>query len=313
MHFDFTNILIIITGTINLTLLGFLISFFKTFREISQEREQLIKEQKNLSDAKTQVVEKELAYTDRQNKQLLQEKEHLEKQISESLKAEGFDINYLLNNSTLREFTAGFTEKIELLTKKLEDVQNKNHLETSDGKYHYVLGSSFIMNRDWEKAAYHLDMAVISFPEDWQIHVSRGVSYSNMRGNKKANIKAIEAYTQAIIYAPEDEKEFLNKIHIYRGAIYKRINLLKEALLDIEYGLANTTDADIIADGNYNLACIFAMQNEREKLLVLLKKLKNQKVFMKGIQYHLNDYFINFKNDKEFLELLIEGRVSLNL
>jgi tetratricopeptide (TPR) repeat protein len=308
MKFDLSTIVTIITGVINLTLLGFLINFFKTFREISQEREQLIKEQKNLSESKTQVVEKELAYTDRQNKQLLQEKEQLQKQLSEALKSEGIDINFLLNNSSLKELTAGFTDKVEHLTRKLEDVQehiqnNKQH-DIIDGEYHLSLGNGFVVNSNWAKATYHLDLAAISYPEDWNLHFTRGVSYANMRGGTNTNIKGIEAYTQAIIHIPGYENEFKSKIHIYRGALFKRINKLDEAELDVEFGLANTQDRYFIADAKYNLACIYAMQNKREKLFSVLRELKNSNTFKPGLRFHLNDYFLNFKTDKEFLELI---------
>lgn len=308
MHFDIATTLTIITGVINLTLLGFLINFFKTFREISQERELLIKEQKNLSDTKTQVAEKELAYTDRQNKQLLQEKEQLQKQLSEALKSEGIDINFLINNSSLKELTAGFAEKVEHLTRKLEgiheNIQNNKPQDIFDGEYHLSLGNGFAVNNNWEKATYHLDLAAISYPEDWNLHFTRGISYANMRGGAKTNIKGIEAYTQALIYIPDFEKEFKSNIHIYRGAIFKRINKLDEALMDVEFGMANTNDRFFIADAKYNLACIYAMQNKREKLFAILRELKLANTFQTGIRHHLDDYFQNFKSDKEFLELI---------
>lgn len=307
MTFDLTTIITIITGVINLTLLGFLIHFFKTFREIAHEREQLIKEQKNLSDTKTQVVEKELAYTDRQNKQLIAEKEQLQRQLAETLNSGGIDLNFILNNSLLKDMTSNFTEKVENLTKKLEEIQNgtkDNKIEIFDGDYHMTLGKGFVVNRNWKKAAYHLDLAALSFPDDWNLHFTRGISYANIRGDNNTNIKSIEAYTQAIMYLPDSEQQYKSKIYIYRGAIFKRIGKIDEAEIDVKYGLSNTEDDFLIADAKYNLACIYAMRGDREKLFDALKDLRKMNIFKPGLRHHLNDYFAKFKNDREFLSLI---------
>ncbi len=275
MTFDLTTIVTIITGVINLTLLGFLIHFFKTFREIAQEREQLIKEQKNLSDSKTQVVEKELAFTDRQNKQLIAEKEQLQRQLSEAFKSEGIDINFILNNSSLKDLTSEFSEKVEHLTKKLEEIQigtNSNKQEIFDGNYHLSLGNGFVVNRNWRKAAFHLDLAALSYPDDWDLHFTRGVCYANIRGDNNTNVKSIEAYTQAIIHIPDGDRQNKSKIYIYRGAIFKRIGKLDEAELDVKYGLSNTDSDFFLADAKYNLACIYALRGDREKLFLVASK-----------------------------------------
>ena len=99
---DIQTTISIVTGIINLVLLTFLINFFKTYREIAKEREDLIKEQKNLSDVRTQIAKDELALVDRQNKQLISEKDILQDQLTEILKSEGVDKSFILDNGLLK-------------------------------------------------------------------------------------------------------------------------------------------------------------------------------------------------------------------
>jgi tetratricopeptide (TPR) repeat protein len=299
----------IVTGIINLVLLTFLIHFFRTFREIAKEREDLIKEQKNLSDTKVEVVEKELAFTDRQNIQLNNEKEMLQKQLTEILKSEGVDKSFLLDNSLLKNLTGDFIEKVDILTSKLEKIElsvNQNgHTVSIDGTYHLSIGNGYIISEDWVKATYHLDLASQAFPNDSNIHFTRGVCYANIRGGIETDCKSIEAYSRAIIYLKDSEKETRNRSYIYRGAMFKRIGKLDEAECDIKFGLANTLNRDFQADGLYNLACIYAMYGDKENLLGTIKLIKQaDKSYLLAIKYHLSDYFVNFKNDADFIKII---------
>lgn len=299
----------IVTGIINLVLLTFLFNFFKTYREIAKEREEIIKEQKNLSDSKTQVVERELAYTDRQNKQLTNEKETLQKQLMEILKSEGVDNSFLLDNSFLKNLTGDFIEKVDSLTTKLEKVElsiNKNgKAENIDGSYHLSIGNGYIVSKDWAKATYHLDIASQAFPNDSNIHFTRGVCYANIRGGNETDSKSIEAYSKAIIYLKDSEKETRNKAYIYRGAMFKRLRKLDEAECDIKFGLANTLNRHFQADGLYNLACIYAMRSDKHNLLGTIKVIKQiDNSYLSAIKYHLSNYFVNFKNDDDFKMLI---------
>jgi hypothetical protein len=306
---DIQTTVSIITGVINLALLGFLINFFKTFREIAKEREDLIKEQKNLSDSKTQVVEKELAFTDRQNKQLTSEKDTLQKQLTEVLKSQGVDKNFLLDNNILKNLTDDFVSKVDSLTSKLEKIElavNQNgNSEIIDGSYHLSIGNGYIVSKDWVKATYHLDLASQAFPHESNIHFTRGVCYANLRGGTETDIKSIDAYSKAIIYFSETEKETRNKTYIYRGAMFKRLGKLDEAECDIKFGLSQTINKHFQADGLYNLACIYAMRNDKENLFGVIKVIKQTDFsYISAIKYHLMDYFKNFKDNEDFLKLI---------
>lgn len=309
MSLDLQTVISIITGVINLVLLTFLINFFKTFREIAKEREELIKEQKNLSDSKTQVVEKELAFTDRQNKQLLTEKESLQKQLTEVLKSEGVDKSFVLDNSLLKNLTLDFIAKVDMLTTKLEKVElaiNQNgEPKKIDGDYHLSIGNGFIISKDWEKAVYHLDLASQVFPLDPNIHFTRGVCYANIRGGRETDGKSIEAYSRAIVYLSDTEKETRSKAYIYRGAMLKRLGKLDEAENDIKFGLSHTSNKHFQSDALYNLACIYAMRNEKDNLYSAIKLIRQSNVsYIDAIKYHIRDYFINFKEDIEFNKLI---------
>ena len=307
--YDIQTIITVITGVINLVLLTFLIHFFKTFREIANEREALIKEQKNLSDARNAVVEKELAYTDRQNKQLLSEKETLQARLTEVLKTEGFDKSFVLDPSLVKNLPANFIEKVDLLTSNLEKIEltlnQDKPLEAIDGNYHLSVGNGYIVNKDWKKAVYHLDLASQVFPNDPDIHFTRGVCYANIRGGNTTDSRSIEAYSSAIIYLAGTEFETRNKAYIYRGAMFKRLGKLEEAESDIKFGLAHTLNKHFQADGLYNLACIYSMKNDKENLLNTIKLITiTGKSYISAIKKHQSDYFLNFKDDEEFKKLI---------
>lgn len=307
MTIDLQTTISVVTGIINLVLLGALINFFKTYREIAKEKEELIKEQKNLSDSKTQIVEKELAYTDRQRKQLEIEKEHLQKKLTDILKTEGIGKNFILEPDILQNLTSDFIDKVDLLTTKLELIASENEeLKPIDGNYHLSLGNGYIISKDWEKAAYHLEYASKAFPTDPNIHFTRGVCYSNMRGGIDTDRKCIDAYSKAITYISNSDKETRNKAYIYRGAMLKRIGKLDEAENDIKFGISQTKNKYFLADGTYNLACIYAMKGNKEQLYDTIKLLKTKynNSHMATIKYHLNDYFKDFKNDDPFNTLI---------
>lgn len=299
----------IVTGGINLVLLKFLINFFKTYREIAKEREDLIKEQKNLSDTRTQVAKDELAYTDRQNKQLIGEKEVLQKQLTEILKSQGVDKSFLLDNSALKNLTDDFRGKVDNLTSKLEKIElvvnQSSHEEIIDGSYHLSVGNGYIISKDWEKATYHLDLASQAFPSDSNIHFTRGVCYANIRGGVETDRRSVDAYSKAIVYLPSIEKETRNKAYIYRGAMFKRLGKLDEAECDIRFGLSYTLNKHFKADGLYNLACIHAMRNEKEDLLSVIQTIKQTDIsYLSVIKYHFSDYFRDFKDDVDFKKLI---------
>jgi tetratricopeptide (TPR) repeat protein len=302
---DIQTTISIVTGIINLVLLTFLINFFKTYREIAKEREDLIKEQKNLSDVRTQIAKDELALVDRQNKQLISEKDILQDQLTEILKSEGVDKSFILDNGLLKSLKTDFIKKVEDLTTKLEKidktVEKNGDKIVIDGSYHLSIGNGYIVNKEWEKATYHLGLASQVYPQDSNIHFTRGVCYANIRGGIDSDRKSIEAYSQAIIYLSDEKKETRNKAYIYRGAMYKRLGKLDEAENDINFGLSNTGSKHIKADGLYNLACIHSMKNDKENLLEVIKLIKQtDSSYLSAIKYHFMDYFRNFKDDDAF-------------
>jgi hypothetical protein len=306
---DIQTTISVITGVINLVLLTFLIHFFRTFREIANEREALIKEQKNLSDSRNEVVKTELDFADRQNKQLLSEKESLQAQLTAVLKTEGVDKSFVLDSELFKNLSSDFIEKVDVLTSKLEKIEltfnQKEQPETIDGNYHLSVGNGYIINKDWIKAVYHLDLASQAFPNDADIHFTRGVCYANIRGGKIADSKSIEAYSNAIIYFTDTELEIRNKAYIYRGAMFKRLGKLDEAESDLRFGLTHTINKHFKADGLYNLACIYSMKNDKENLINTIKAIKiTEKSYISAIKNHQSDYFLNFKDDEEFKKLI---------
>ncbi|WP_439380849.1 TPR end-of-group domain-containing protein [Amycolatopsis lexingtonensis] len=157
--------------------------------------------------------------------------------------------------------------------------------------------------QQWGEAARYLDEYVKSV-DDWQVHWSRGVAYGNERGGITTDLSALRAYNDAIALSPKtiDPNDFA-RLHSYRGAMLKRLGRLDEAEADLLLAKKLANRDFELADIAYNLSCIYAMMGRKYDALTALRSLQALDG-MHMVLGHLDDYFVDLRNDPEFRQLV---------
>ena len=84
----------------------------------------------------------------------------------------------------------------------------------------------------------------------------------------------------------------------------KRLNRVVEAESDLNLALSFADGGYELVDIKYNLACVYALKGERNKMLDMVRELKSQRRQIGAIRFHLTDFFSKCSDDKEFLALL---------
>lgn len=172
------------------------------------------------------------------------------------------------------------------------------------------LGKAFAAEGRWLEAAHQLDQYVVTNPSDWQTQFLRGVVYINSRDSTETNLQGLRAYNEALAFADERiDPNLRARLHAYRGAALKRLHRLDEAESELLFARRFAMDSYEITDIASNLAGVYALAGDREKMLDEVRKIKQaptklSKEYIAGIQSHLGDYFSEFKNDSELMSLL---------
>jgi len=86
--------------------------------------------------------------------------------------------------------------------------------------------------------------------------------------------------------------------------MFKRLGRISEAIKDFKEAQKYASNYYEAHNIIYNLACTYAMKKERRLLFDMLNQLSSHKMEMSRIRSHLNDYFIHYKTDKDFLKLI---------
>jgi Flp pilus assembly protein TadD len=155
------------------------------------------------------------------------------------------------------------------------------------------------------EAAKQFDEYIKHRPLDWDVHFSRAVAYANSREGLVTNTATLRSYNEAIALAPPDiDGNLRARLFSYRGGILKRLRRLEEAEADLMIAQKYATDDYETNDIKYNLAGVYALKGDRRKLLETVNQLRSAPQCLVAIHAHLNDYFANFANDKEFLQAI---------
>lgn len=132
----------------------------------------------------------------------------------------------------------------------------------NDANIHLSMAKTYSIAKVWSSAISQFELALPNLPIDWNNYMLYGIACANSRNNSHY-LKAIEAYSNAIVYIPDNaEVNMKARLYVYRGSIYKRIGRLDEAVSDLKFALSNiSTDGYEKTDSLYNIACVYAMQN----------------------------------------------------
>lgn len=168
-----------------------------------------------------------------------------------------------------------------------------------------ALAEGLMAQAKWIEAAEKLAEYAKLKPEDWEANNLRGVAFANSRAGFKTNLASLRAYNEAIAFSPSDiDANRKARLFAYRGAIQKRLGRLEEAEADLVIAKRYATHDYEVHDIIYNLAGVFALQREREKLLEAVRQLSRRPSQLAAIRAHLLDYFDAYSKDEEFLKLI---------
>jgi hypothetical protein len=92
------------------------------------------------------------------------------------------------------------------------------------------------------------------------------------------------------------------RLHTYRGALLKRLHRLEEAESELLLAQHWATAVYELTDNQYNLACIYAMKKDKEKMLDYLRSLSTS--WYSLLKLRGNPYFDNYRDDPDFLAIL---------
>ena len=99
----------------------------------------------------------------------------------------------------------------------------------------------------------------------WMAYKKLGAFYANIQKNELS----VLYYAKAIAAFPSinQDKDARGELYILRGGVLKRLGVdsFAEALSSIEKGLILVSDDHLKGDAYYNMACIYAKLNEKEK------------------------------------------------
>ncbi|MEM9733052.1 MAG: hypothetical protein AAF903_06145 [Pseudomonadota bacterium] len=242
-------------------------------------------------------------WPDSSNK-LVEENEELKSQLAETLSASGVTTNTVMMGGAINQVSPDISNKIDDLIERMERI-SVTEVRNENPEWHLELAKGHMARKRWRKAAKHFDVYVLAKPDDYYSQLSRGAAYANLRDGYDTNLKALRAYNEAIAFADNSPDKWLNaRLFMYRGAMLKRLNRLSESEADLLIGKARAVTEYEKNDADYNLACVYAIKKERLKLFETVKRLEGKDRELSGIRSHLDDYFSNFSNDKEFMSLI---------
>ncbi len=298
---DIQPYLSLVATVLSVATLGFVLKLSLSMRQAARDRTEVIEERHINVVADLERTEK---WSEREKVQLAKENQQLQKDLEKVLAESGMTVEALAMGKTLEGATETIQSAVRELIIRMESV-GKGAPLTEGPNWHLQLAIGYMSRREWAKAAEHFDKYCGLDPLNSDIQFSRGVAHANTRGGPAANIRALRAYNEAIAFADESLKTNLRARNFaYRGAMLKRLRRLEEARADLDVALKYANRSFEINDITYNLAGVYAMLGNREKMLEMVRLLSGCKKELNGIRHHLNDYFRDFASDEEFLSII---------
>jgi len=306
----------IINFILNLGALGFLISLIKLFNEAKDQRLQLAEEQKKAIEKSLEERIKMISEdSTRKDYWFGKEKESFERERTSNEKEiirlrELLDKKLKRNNNNSSAHTSeqnmpgntnGINELIQSLEAKLVDqIRLISSHDPIISESQVTLAKAKEANQYADFDAINVGFYIANGNETWDSYFDKAINISNLRDIPNSNLAAVRACNDSINAMPTDiAPNSKARVFAFRGAVLKRINRLDEAELDLSIAKKYATDENQIDDIYYNLACIYALQGNKEKMLENLNSIKTER----SIQYirnHTSDYFKLYSLDADF-------------
>lgn len=297
----------VITAVLSLAVLGFILKLSKAARDNAKDLIAIKDERLVLANEDARRAKE---WAEKEKEDLIAQLESAKNKANEILKSEGLTIDSLAIGERLTDSANELGATLEQLATEMKD-----KLEAlSEYKQSYLSHESNSINRTIamaDMAAGKYEEAALAFGKysnssiDWKEHLSRGVAYANARAGDNANLLALRAYNDTLAYAPrEGDQNMIARVFTYRGAILKRLGRYGEAISDLSMALKLASKQQEILDTNYNLACVYALQGEKENMQKHLKEIKSSPRYSSAVSNHFHDYFGKFKDDPVLLEVI---------
>jgi tetratricopeptide (TPR) repeat protein len=292
-----------ITAGLGVATLGFLLNVVKTVRENAQDRIALQEERLKHASEYQQRTEK---WAEREKAELNARLGEAKDQLDALMKSQGLDLGSLALGKQVSDSAADVRTTMQSLVQQL-----KEHLAqlptlgqratNADVELSVAMGA--MAAGSFADAATHFDSYARNGGESWQAHFSRGIAHANSRQGASSDLSALRAYNDALALAPNNiDQNRRARLFIYRGAMLKRLGRLAEAEADLQLGLTLADAVHEQADARYNLACVYAMSNQRAALFRELSLLSPREIA--AVRSHMHDYFVYFASDAEFLRIV---------
>jgi Flp pilus assembly protein TadD len=231
-------------------------------------------------------------------------------QLKSSLGVAELTTRTLTEGRTLSDASEDTRNKVKRLLGELFSTMNEfpepvKHDPVADPETILAVAEGLMAQGKWLDAGRKLEEYAAEKPDDWEACNLRGVAFANSRAGQTTDLAALRACNDAIAFIPASiEVNMRARLFAYRGAILKRLRRLEEAEADLMIAKRHATREYEVEDVIYNLAGVFALQGERQKMLAEIAKLSTKPDVLAAIRGHLDDYFHAFSQDPEFLNMI---------
>jgi len=248
--------------------------------------------------------------SDEHYSEYLKDKEKVKRlsaKVREQLDAAGLNLVDIVQGRAMTpSAVAGIRPIVEELKNTVKSIQReKKQTSDVDTDSLRALAHGELAVGNWLAAAKILDEYRRYRPDDFEANFSRGVAYANAREGHQTNVGALFAYNDAVASMPETlDANYRARLFTYRGAMFKRMHRFEEALADFRIAESLATAEYETNDLLYNLASTYAMQDDRERMMDVVRRIDRRSGIQDMIRARLKDYFIRYSDDEEFLQLI---------
>lgn len=306
-------IIAFIGAALSVAVLGFIIKLTQLSKAASQDQIKAIEEQKKIIEEQKKVIEERLKNSEadllRTQKWHEQEKSELKAKLSELMDSPNNSLEKLFENGLFENIENEIKIKITSILSEMRKIdvvsESRESSSPEDPQWFIEMAKGYTATNNWRLAAEYYGKYLEIKQSDWQVHFYQGVAYQNAREGGQTDFLASRAYSNAVLWMPDNlERNFKSRIYTYKGASLKRLKRLDESEAYLLLGEKYAAKEYEIYDNKYNLACVYSMKRKRKELFAKLVELSENPKYLYSVTAHLEDYFANYADDPEFLELI---------
>jgi len=293
---DIQPILALVSALLSVTVIGFIIKLTLFMKEALSQRVEALKDKNAVTEERRL---KELEDRVRVEK----ERDEPKHKLAAILEREEITVPSLVANPMLTGMREEVADAVRSMLLEMQKVGTATAPEMENPDDYLELAKASTIAGNWLSAARHYDEYVRVHGENWEVHFLRAVAYSNARRGKTTDLASLKAYGDAIVLIPEGlDLNTRARFYTYRGAMFKRLGRLDEALADLLLAQKWASESNEVVDNQYNLACVYAMQKDKKNMMQCLAQLTLAPQYKHAIRH--SPYFKNFREDEDFLDWL---------